>query len=368
MGLGALSEVSLVAARTAAAAARALCAKGIDPIEHAKALRGGEITVRPAGPTFEQYAERYMDERLKRMRSEVHRHQWRQTFRAYCYPIIGAMPVAEIGTEDVLAVLRPIWESRCETASRLRSRIERVLARATVEGHRAGPNPAVWRGHLQEVLPSRFEVAPRKHFKAMDYHVVPAFMVELRDWTTVAARALEFLILTVARTGEVVEATWDEINWTEKTWTVPAEHTKTGNTHIVPLSAGALAVLHAMLPLRDVSGGFIFPGIKGHGISKMTMLALLQRRMRKNLTVHGFRSTFRDWAGDVAGVEREIAEAALAHVVGNRVEAAYRRRTAVERRRKVMQAWCDYCMPPAPSNVVDMAAGRRGSTRRSLIF
>lgn len=346
MGLGALAVVSLAKARGKAAAARALRDDGIDPIVQANA-QGTTLTMSkgPTTLTFEEAAEAYMADRLKRLRSDVHRHQWRQTLELYAYPIIGSIPVDEIGTADVLAVLKPIWETKCETAARLRGRIERILARATVEGHRTGGNPATWRGHLQEALPARSEVQPIVHHPAMDFGELPAFMVELSKRAEVGAAALRFLILTAARTGEVTGARWSEVNWVEKTWTVPAVRAKTGRDHVVPLSTGAIAALRGIEPLRDLSGGIIFPGRNGKGLSQMALLALLQRRMKRDVTVHGFRSAFRDWAGDEGEVPRELAEASLAHVVKDATERAYRRKTAIERRRKVMQAWCDFCLP-----------------------
>ena len=263
MGLGAFADVSLVKARDKASAARALVNDGIDPIEHTRAQ--AIIPAAPkrnSSPTFEEVAESYMADRLKRLRSEIHRHQWRQTLQDYAYPIIGKMPVNEIETNDVLAVLKPIWESKCETAARLRGRIERILARATVEGHRSGGNPATWRGHLQEALPPRSEVQPVKHFRAMDYQDVPAFMTELGQIDTVAAASLRFLILTAARTGEVIGARWNEVDWNEKTWTVPAVRAKTKRNHVVPLSTGTLAILRQMEPLQSCADDFIFPGAK----------------------------------------------------------------------------------------------------------
>jgi integrase len=360
MGLGALADVSLVKAREKADAARDLVDDGIDPIEHTRAQ--AIIPAAPKrrlSPTFEEVAETYMADRLKRLRSEVHRHQWRQTLVNYAYPVIGKMPVNEIETNDVLAVLKPIWESKCETAARLRGRIERILARATVEGHRTGANPATWRGHLQEALPSRSEVQPVKHFRAMDFQDVPAFMVELCQINTIAAASLRFLILTAARTGEVIGGRWREIDWNERTWTVPAARAKTGRHHVVPLSTGALAVLRSVEPLQGSADDFIFPGRKGAGLSCMTLLALLQRRMKRAATTHGFRSAFRDWAGDEGDVPRELAEASLAHVIKDQVERAYRRKTAIERRRKVMQQWCDFIIPPTPTAVVDIQEARR---------
>jgi integrase len=361
MGLGALVDVSLVKAREKAGAARALANDGIDPIEHTRAQ-----TVIPAAPkrhswpTFEEVAEAYMADRLKRLRSGVHRDQWRQTLRIYAYPILGAMPVDAIETNNVLAVLKPIWLRKCETAARLRGRIERVLARATVEGLRRGANPATWKGHLQEALPPRSEVQPVEHFRAMDFQDVPGFMVELSRINTMSAITLRFVVLTCARTAEVTGARWREIDWNERTWTVPAARTKANRDHIVPLSTGALAVLREMESLRSSADDFIFPGRRGAGQSSMTLLVLLQKRMKRAACVHGFRSSFRDWCGDEADIPRELAELALAHAVRDTTERAYRRKTAVERRRTVMQQWCDYILPPAPTEVVNIEKARRG--------
>jgi integrase len=363
MGLGALTIVSLVKARAKAAAARLLRDAGTDPIEHTKTPRFAE-TAPSSSMTFEVAAEAYMADKLKRLRSEVHRHQWRQTLEAYAYPIISKLPVAEIETKDVLAVLKPIWDKKCETAARLRGRIERILARSIVEGHRSKSNPATWRGHLQEALPKPSDVQPVNHHPAMDFSEVPAFMTKLGKREEVGAAALQFLILTAARTGEVIGALWSEINWDERTWTVPANRAKMGRDHVVPLSTGAISILRNMQQLRDLGGGFIFPGRKHGGLSQMALLALLQRRMQRNVTVHGFRSAFRDWCGDEGDVPRELAEASLAHVVKDATERAYRRKTAIERRRQVMQAWCDYCLPPQSeaNSVVDMQKARQRST------
>ena len=221
MGMGSLADVSLVKAREKAAAARALVTDGTDPIEQTRAQAIiPAASKRHSSPIFEELAEAYMADRLKRVRSEVHRDQWQQTLRTYAYPIIGLMPVDEIETDDVLAVLKPHWETKCETMARLRGRIERILARATVEGLRRGANPATWRGHLQEALPSRSEVQPVNHFRAMDYQDVPAFMAELGQIGAMSAISLRFLVLTAVRTGEVTGARWSEIDWHEQIWTV----------------------------------------------------------------------------------------------------------------------------------------------------
>jgi integrase len=361
MGLGSCVDVSLVKAREKASVARQLVADGIDPIDHTRAQAVIPVAAkRSLAPTFEEAAEAYMAEKLKRLRSDVHRHQWRQTLEEFAYPIIGKMPVNAIETSHVLKVLRPIWELKCETASRLRGRIERILARATVEEHRTGANPATWRGHLQEALPARSHVQPVKHFRAMEFRHVPAFMTDLSQISTVSAAALRFAILTATRSSEVLGARWSEIDWAEQVWTVPADRAKAGRAHVIPLSTGAIAILREMEALHGVSGDFIFPGRKGSGLSRMSLLGLLQRQMKCEATVHGFRSAFRDWCGDEGDVPRELAEASLAHVVKDATERAYRRKTAVEKRRVVMQAWCDFILPPAPTDVVDIREVRRG--------
>ena len=305
-------------------------------------------------------AEAYMADRLKRLRSGVHRDQWQQTLRTYAYPVIGKMPVDEIETKDVLAVIRPHWESKCETMARLRGRIERILARATVEGLRRGANPATWKGHLQEALPPRSEVQPVQHFRAMDYQDVPSFMAELGQIGAMSAITLRFLILTIARTTEVTGARWNEIDWHEQTWTVPAARTKANRDHIVPLSTGALAVLREVELLRSSDDDLIFPGRNGVAQAPMTLLMLLQRRMGRAATNHGFRSAFRDWCGDEADIPRERAEQALAHAIRDTTEKAYRRKTAVERRRAVMQKWSNYILPPVSTEIVDIQEARRG--------
>ena len=342
MGLGPYPAVSLIAARTKAADCRAIVADGRDPIEQRS---------RSGRKMFGECADAYIDAVKSEWKNAKHAHQWRQSLTQYCGRIRD-LPVDAIGTDEVLGVLTPIWQTRAETASRLRGRIERVLDYAAAHGWRSGENPARWRGHLKNVLPKRQKLY-RGHHAAMDYREVPTFLRKLRQHEAMAARALEFAILTAARSGEVLNARWDEIDLDEAVWTVPAVRMKAGQIHRVPLSPRALDVLR---PLRELSAsGYVFPGHRHEKpLSGMAMQMLLRRMKVDNATVHGFRSSFRDWCGDCTTFPREIAEAALAHKVGDEVERAYRRRDAIEKRRQLMDAWAAYCS--SKTNVVSLAA------------
>jgi len=344
MGLGRVDDVTLSQARKAATAARALKAKGLDPIEARIQERRTEApsSTRAAPSTlFEEFAEEYIAAREGVWKNHIHRHQWRQSLKDYAYPIIGKIDVADVSTAHMLQILEPIWLTIPETASRVRGRIEHILAAAAVRGLRTASNVAVWRGHLSEALPPRLA---SKHFAAMPYAEVPAFMAELRAIDTVSAAAFEFLILNASRTNEVRLARWPEISEAQNTWTIPAERMKSGREHIVPLSAPALAVLAKMKDLRGGATDLIFPGISGREpLSANTLLALLQNRLKRDCTTHGFRSAFRDWAGDETNFPRDVAEAALAHVVSDKTEAAYRRGTALAKRRELMAAWATFC-------------------------
>ncbi len=326
IGLGSLRDVPLARARDRAAEARRLLAQGSDPL----AARSKTRTM-----TFGEAADALVESMSPSWRNEKHRAQWRMTLTAYCGSI-RTVPVADITTEDVLRVLRPIWLTKSETASRLRGRIERVLDFAKARGMRSGENPARWRGHLDAVLPRRQKLT-RGHHKAMPFDHVPQFIDRLRGMEGVAPRALEFLILTAGRTGEVLGAKWEEIDLANRIWTVPATRMKAGRAHRVPLTDRALAILADLQEIR--TGEHVFPGLKrGRPLSNMAMEAVL-RRMDVEATVHGFRSAFRDWAGERTHFPREIAEAALAHLVGDAVERAYRRGDALDKRRQLMSLW-----------------------------
>ena len=246
-----------------------------------------------------------------------------------------------IETEDILSVLQPIWPTKQETASRLRGRIEQVLDAAKVKGHRGGENPARWKGHLEHLLSERKKLQ-RGHHSALPYQELPAFMAELREREAVSASALEFLILTASRSGEVRGAEWPEFDFKSNVWTVPGDRMKTGEPHQVPLTTAMITVLDTVAPLSGKKG-FVFPGVKkGRPLSDMVFKSLFKRMSRDGITAHGFRSSFRDWAGDKTSFPREVAEAALAHKVGDEVERAYRRSTALEKRRQLMQEWERY--------------------------
>jgi integrase len=298
-------------------------------------------------------------------RNEKHKYQWRQTLTVYC-AAIRERPVASIDTHDVLELLKPIWLTKSETASRLRGRIELVLDFAKAKGWREGENPARWRGHLKNVLPPRKRLL-QGHLAALPYEEVPAFVEELRKRDALAARALEFTILTAARTGEALGAKWEEIDLEKKIWTVPALRMKGKEEHVVPLSTAALAVLKPLYELQQ--SDYVFPGnvlrrrkrpakqAPSH-LSTMSMEMLLRRMGIEKATVHGFRSSFRDWCGDETPYPREVAEAALAHKVGNAVEQAYRRSKALEKRRALMEDWVTFCIGNHSDEVVRIIQGR----------
>jgi len=356
MGLGSLNDVSLAEAREKAAEARKLKQSGVDPIEARKAARDAARLAAASAIKFKDAAERYIAAHAPGWRNAKHAAQWRATLEQYAYPIFGNVPVQSIDTGLVTKALEPIWTTKTETASRVRGRIESILDWATARGYRRGDNPARWRGHLENLLPARAKVQKVQHHEALPYAEMAAFFAALREQQGTAARALEFTILTAARTSETIGATWDEIDFDDATWTVPAERIKGGREHRVPLSASALAVLRAQQKAQHEAGykgQFVFPGDKpGRPLSNMAMLALLKRMDRDDLTVHGFRSTFRDWAAERTNYPREVAEAALAHVVGDKVEAAYRRGDLFEKRCRLMAEWAKFCTTPQKAGEV----------------
>jgi integrase len=348
MGLGSLSTVSLADAREQAARARRLLQDKIDPIAARDRERAQAKVEARKSITFKAAAEIYIEAHKAGWRNEKHADQWLSTLETYAYPVFGDLPVPMVDTTLVMKALEPIWKTKTETASRVRGRIEAVLNWAKTRGYRTGENPATWKGHLENLLPARSKVRRVEHHSALPYDELATFMTALRIQNGVAARALEILILTATRTGEVIGARWDEIDLAEALWTIPAERTKTHREQRVPLTPAAVGILKLLLLHKTAESDFIFPGAKrGAPISNMAMLVLLDRMERGDLTVHGFRSSFRDWAAEQTAFPSEVAEMALGHAVGDKVEAAYRRGDLFEKRRKLMEAWANYCATPA---------------------
>jgi integrase len=358
MGLGRADEgyVSLKDAREAAQAARDLLAKKIDPIDEAEREKQARLaeTKKAAPKTFGQFADEWLDQKENEFSNPKHRAQWRMTLREYAGSLRDKAP-GSITTEDVLAVLQPIWLSKPETAKRTQGRIENVMDAARAKGLYAGSNPARWRGHLDKVLPSRSKRS-KGHHAALPYKDLPAFMIELRTRTGIAARALEFLILAAARSGEVRGMTWAEIDTEARRWTVPGHRMKAGKAHRVPLTDRALEILTEIARLRpagDNGAALVFPGDENSGrrkpgsvgpvqMSDMTLAAVLKRMQRTDITVHGFRSCFRDWAEDVARYPYGAIKAALAHTISDGTDAAYRRGDGYEIRAELMGVWETY--------------------------
>lgn len=342
MGLGRVDDVPLGHARAKAAEARQILAAGGDPLD---VRREAARQVKPK--TFGEAADALLADVEGGWRNEKHRAQWRMTLTKYAGPLRD-LPVADIGTDDVLAVLRPMWSRVPETASRTRGRIERVLDYARARGWRSGENPALWRGHLALML-SKPAKLRRGHHRALPYREIPAFMMRLRAAKGMGARALEFQILTAARSGEVRGATWGEIDLDAALWVVPKERMKANRAHRVPLPLRAVILLSELLDMAQVERGevpssaLLFPGaMPDQPLSDGTLERVLDR-LGVAVTPHGFRSSFRDWAGDMTDHPREVIEAALAHLIGNETERAYRRSDAIEKRRALMEAWSRYC-------------------------
>ena len=351
VGLGAAGpgRISLSTARDLASALRLKVKAGIDPLEErqreaSEALASAQAA-QIAGITFKAVAEAYIGANEASWRNDKHRQQWKNTLATYVYPVIGELPVAEVGTVHVLQILEPIWKDKAETASRLRGRMETILDAAKARGYREGENPARWRGHIAQILPARSRLT-RGHHKAMSYETIPAFMAKLREREAMAALALEFVILTATRTSEVLGATWAEVDLDKAIWTVPASRMKAGKEHRIPLSPRAIDILEAVKPLDQTS---LFPADKGGKLSTMAMSMLL-RRMKLDCTVHGFRSGFRDWAAECTGFAHEVCEMALAHVIGNKSEAAYRRGDLFDKRRRLLDDWAGFCAGAGSAN------------------
>ncbi|MFA7281798.1 MAG: integrase arm-type DNA-binding domain-containing protein [Sterolibacterium sp.] len=349
MGLGSYGDLTLAEARDKARTQRKLILQGIDPIEAKRELKDIRMATKAKRMTFQQCVDGYLDAHGDGWKNPKHRAQWRSTLETYAGPIIGDMNVASVDMERVLAILEPIWKEKTETATRLRGRIESVLDWATVRGYRSGDNPARWKGHLDKLLakPSK-EV---EHLAALPFAEMGAFMADLRKQEGIGAAALEFAILCAARSGEVRGATWAEIDMQGKTWVIPASRMKAKKEHRVPLSDAALAVVKKMQKCQ--LGELVFPGMKeGRPISDMSMTAVLRRMERRDITAHGFRSTFRDWCSESTAYPRDVCEMALAHAIDSKVEAAYRRGDLLMKRTKLMADWARYCSKPIQAGAV----------------
>lgn len=351
IGLGGFPDVSLAGAREAARSTRAKIKEGIDPVAERQAARSTLAAALASARTFQQAAEAYIRAHEAGWKNSKHVAQWTTTLETYAYPIIGSLHVSDIATQHVVSVLEPIWSTKTETASRLRGRIESVLDWARVQGFREGENPARWKGHLDHILPARSKVQRTKHHAALDHRRISSFMAALQGIPGTGARALEFAILCASRSGEVRGATWKEIDLEAGTWTVPAERMKAEREHRIPLSPAALDLLRRQERMAETD--LIFPSTKLSPLSDMTLTAVIRRMQEasgqwadsngKIITAHGFRSTFRDWAGETTPYPREVIEHALAHQLADKAEAAYARGTLFEKRRLLMNDWAGYC-------------------------
>lgn len=359
MGLGGLVALSLADAREEAAKCRRQLVAGVDPIEARKTLRLSSLAAAAKVVTFDKAAEDFISSHRAEWRNAKHGDQWTNTLATYASPVLGALAVSDIETGHVLRVLEPIWTTKTETAMRVRGRIEAVLDWCTVRGYRGGENPARWRGHLDHVLPAPAKIAKPENHAALPYREIGDFLVALRAQPGTAARAVELIILTASRTSEVLNAARSEIDLAARVWTIPPERMKSGRQHRVPLSDAAVRLIE-QAPAEDGSD-YLFPGAKqGKPLSNMAGLKLLERMGRDDLTVHGFRSTFRDWAAEQTNFPREVAEAALAHIVKDKAEAAYQRGDLLEKRAKLMQAWAEYCERPTKAAEVIPMKNRAG--------
>lgn len=341
MGLGSILNVSLAEARDLALKYRRLKSDGIDPIKSRDRDRQKRREEALGTITFKEAVEEFLRARDGEWKNPKHAAQWSNTLRDYAIPVIGDMDIGDVTMADLLRVLEPIWRTKTETASRVRGRIEKVLDWARVRGYRSGENPARWKGNLDTQLLSPAKLKKEKHHAALPWQEIGDFMAQLRKRDAVSAKALQFLILTATRTSEVRGCIWDEFDLEDGVWTIPASRMKTGREHRVPLSDAALSIVRSME--QTSTGDHVFPNNRGGMMSENGMLALLKRMERNDITAHGFRSTFRDWAAETTNYPSEVAEMALAHAIANRVEAAYRRGDLLDKRRKLMDEWATFC-------------------------
>lgn len=355
MGLGGYPDVTLAGARDAARIARDKIRNGIDPIEEGRAARSALAASRASAMTFEQCAFAYIAVKEAEWANAKHGQQWRNTLETYAHPVVGKLLVRDVAQTHVLRILEPIWSTKTETATRLRGRIESVLDWATVRGYREGDNPARWKGHLDKLMAMPGKIKNVEHHAALAYVDIGAFWIDLRQQEGMGALALQFAILTAARSGEVRGASWSEIDLVEKTWKIPAERMKMKREHRVPLSDEAVKLLEAVP--RIAGTDLLFPNNKGTALSDMTLTAVIRRMGRTGqVTPHGFRSTFRDWTSERTNYPRDVCEMALAHAIGDKVEAAYRRGDLIEKRTRLMRDWAKFIntAPAVGDNVVQM--------------
>lgn len=342
MGLGPYPELSLAEARDRAREAYRQLLDGVDPIAARKSKLMAARLSAARSKTFKECAEEYIRDHEATWKNGKHRAQWRSSLKNYAYPVFGSFPVAEIDLALILKAIKPIWHEKPETASRVRGRIETVLGWATVHGLREGDNPARWRGHLDNILPARAKVKRVEHHAALRYLDLPAFMIKLRAMDAVSARALEFAILTITRTNETLRACRTEIDLENRMWVIPPERMKAGREHRVPLSTRAMEII-ADAP-TEKKNPYLFIGAQGgKPLSDMSMLMLLRRMGYEGTTVHGFRSTFKDWCSEQTAYPNELGEIALAHIVSDKTEAAYRRGDMLVKRRRLMDDWARFC-------------------------
>ena len=344
-GLGPVHAFNLKEARLRARKVRQLLADGVDPIDNRRAERAARALEAAKAMTFKQCAEAYIAANEGAWKNAKHAAQWASTLKTYVYPHIGHLAVADVDTGLVLKCIEPIWRDKTETASRVRGRVESILDWATVRKYRTGDNPARWLGHLEHVLPSKGKLAKVNHHAALPYAELPDFIRRLREREGMAARALELAILTAARTGEIIGTRWDEIDLDDKVWTIPAGRMKGGREHKVPLSERAIQLLRA-LPTEEGNPHIFIGPRPGSGLSNMSMTAVLRRMGHGDITVHGMRSSFRDWAAERTNYPNHVVEMALAHAVADKVEAAYRRGDLLKKRFALAEAWARFCASP----------------------
>ncbi len=348
MGIGSATSVSLAKARELAAKHREQIEQDIDPLEARQDGRRASAEARrkqSAIPTFDEAAKLYIAAHRHEWKNAKHAGQWQATLDTYVSPVFGSMPVDRVDTAQVLKALSDIWQTKTETATRVRGRIESILDWARVAGYRTAENPARWKGHLEHSLAAPTKTKAVVNHPALPYQQIGDFMADLKSRDGIAALALQFAILCASRSGEVRLATWSEIDLESRTWTIPAGRMKAGREHRVPLSDAAIQVLRQVPRIEGCE--FIFPGAKNKPLSDMTLTAVLRRMKRDEITVHGFRSTFRDWSAEATAFDRQTAEHALAHQLPDKVEAAYLRGDLLEKRALLMQSWADYCAAPS---------------------